>query len=176
MLSAEEVVKSYKGIGACLVQDNNLSGVELVPFYDAEDCIVSMDTLGGEFLVLEVVCSLIVEADVLGVRFLVVLGEEEPVDDVLRPGRAEVVDVSLGGLLADSCNDAVNLSLRSTGLSDLRRFLSDIDHDLPLDEVFGENVRMRACALRNLPGVAVPEQDLGLAGVLVLDGGEGEGY
>ena len=55
-----------------------------------------MDTLGGEFLVLEVVSSLIVEADVLGVRFLVVLGEDEPVDDVLRPGRAEVVDVSLG--------------------------------------------------------------------------------
>ena len=94
----------------------------------------------------------------------------------MRPGRAEVVDVSLGGLLADSCNDAVNLSLRSAGLSDLRRFLSDIDHDLPLDEVFGEDVCVRACALGNLPGVAVPEEDLGLAGVLVLDGGEGEGY
>lgn len=67
MLSAEEVVKSYKGIGVCLVQDDDLSGVELVPFYDAEDSIVCMDTLGGEFLVLEVVSSLIVEADVVGV-------------------------------------------------------------------------------------------------------------
>ena len=67
MLSAEEVVEGYEGVGVCFVQDDDFPGVELIPFYDAEDCIVSMDTLGGEFLVLEVVSSLVVEADVLGV-------------------------------------------------------------------------------------------------------------
>ena len=67
MLSTEEVVKSDEGVGVCLVQDDDFPGVKLIPFYDAEDRVVCMDTLGGEFLVLEVVSSLVVEADVVGV-------------------------------------------------------------------------------------------------------------
>ena len=94
----------------------------------------------------------------------------------MRPGRAEVVNVGLGGLLADSCDDAVNLGLRSAGFNDFIRFFTDVDDDLTVGKVLRKNVRVRMRALGNLPGVAVPEKDLAFAGILVLDGGEGECY
>ena len=67
MLSAKEVVYTYKGVGISLVKDDDFPGVELVPFYDAEYRLVSVYALGGEFLVLEEIRSLVVEADVFAV-------------------------------------------------------------------------------------------------------------
>lgn len=53
MLGAEEFVLGNEGVGAGFVKDDDFACVEMVSFYDAEDCIVGVHPLKGQLLVFQ---------------------------------------------------------------------------------------------------------------------------
>ena len=174
VLSAEEVVQSHEGIGVGLIQDDDLTGVQLVSFYDAEDSLVSVYTFCREFLVLEELLSFVIEADVLFVGLLIVLREHEAVDDVLRPAGADVINVHLAALFLQQGNHCVEFGLGGSGLLDFFSLAALIDDDLTVGKELGQDVDVSVRTKGDLACVAVAEQDFGFVRLLVPDARECE--
>ena len=167
VFGAEEVLEGHEGIRGGLVENDLLAGVQLEAVDDAEDCLVGVDTLLRDLLVLEEIFGLVQQAQLVAVRLGVVLREEETVDGILRPVLVEFVDGLVVALFDDVGDDPLNLSLGFKGVTDFGSDDAVLDEDFAVGEVLRQDVRMGVSPERHLPRVAVPEQDLGLAAVLV---------
>lgn len=73
MLCAEEVLEGHEGIRSGLVENDLLVGVQLEAVGDAEDCLVGVDALLRDLLLLEEILGLVQQAQ-FAVRLGVVLG------------------------------------------------------------------------------------------------------
>ena len=167
VFGAEEFFEGDEGLRCGFVQDDLLAFVEFVALDDAEDCVVGVDALQGDFLVLEEVFGLVQEADFITVRLGIVLGIEETVYGVLRPVLSEVFRQLVVAFLQKVSDDPVDGRLGIKSLADLGSDDAIFDDDFVLLEELREEEDMGVRTERDRPRVAVAEKDFGLAGVLV---------
>ncbi len=142
VLGAEEVLEGHEGVRGGLVENDLLAGVQLEAVDDAEDCLVGVDTLLRDLLVLEEIFGLVQQAQLVAVRLGVVLGEEETVDGILRPVLVEFVDGLVVALLDDVVDNLLYLCLGFKGVTDFGSDDAVLDEDFAVGEVLRKDVRM----------------------------------
>ena len=171
VLSAEEVFQRQEGVGRGLIKDDFLAGVEFEAMDDTEDCAIGVDSFLRDFLVLQELFGLVLEAEFALVGLGVVLGEKEAVDGVLQPVGGHVVGEGAVALLGDLGLEGLELRLGSFMLLDFLGILALGDDNVFVLPVLRKNEDSGVGALGDLAGVAVAGKDLNLVGFLVRDRG-----
>ena len=170
VFAAEEFFDGGEGVGCRLVEVDGPAGVEFVAADDVEDGRVGLLAGGGDFLVFEEFVEFVEEVDFVAFGLAVVLGVEEAVDGVLRPVLREVGDGLVVAFFEDVADDAVNLGFGFLGFAHFGGDDAVLDDDFSAGEEFGEDVGACVGAEGDFAGVAVAQEDFGLAGVLARAG------
>ena len=165
-----DVGQVFRGHG---VQHESVAGVHLVAVDDLEDDAIVLFALDGEFGIFEVVGGLAVKVQGGVLIHFVFFREEVAIHGVLQPVLGEVFHRNFVAGVNDVGSYEVQLRLGVKSLLDFRRDDTGLDDDFAFLEVLGQDERAGVGTKGDGPGVAVAEEDLRLAGVVVRLGRKG---